>query len=85
MTRMVVGLVLALSTAACAARGATPSVAGPQGAAWGEAERVAVLRQYVGHLPIGGRVRVQTVDGHAGRRRCCRPTTSAWSCSPGAA
>ena len=63
MTRLVVGLVLALSTAACAARGATPSVAGPQGAAWGEADRVAVLRQYVGHLPIGGRVRVQTVDG----------------------
>jgi hypothetical protein len=24
---------------------------------------VAVLREYVGHLPVGGRVRVQTSDG----------------------
>lgn len=63
MRGIVVGLVLALSTAGCAARGATPSVAGSQGQTWAEAERVAVLRQYVEHLPLGGRVRVQTVDG----------------------
>ena len=63
MRRIVVGLVLALSTAACAARGATPNVSGSQGQTWGEADRVAVLRQYVEHLPVGGRVRVQTVDG----------------------
>lgn len=62
MRAIVVGLVLALSTAGCAARSVTPSVAGPQGQTW-EAERVAVLRQYVEHLPVGGRVRVQTVDG----------------------
>jgi hypothetical protein len=62
MRRIVVALVLALSTAGCAARGATPSV-GSQGQTWGEAERVAVFRQYVEHLPVGGRVRVQTVDG----------------------
>ena len=63
MRTIIVGLVLALSTAGCAARGATPSVARSQGQTWGEAERVAVLRQYVEHLKVGGRVRVQTVDG----------------------
>ena len=64
MRAIVVGLILALSTVGCAARSATAIVAAPQGATtWGEAERVAVLRQYVEHLPVGGRVRVQTVDG----------------------
>lgn len=64
MRTTVVGIMLALSTIGCAARAATPHVAGPQNAsAWGEADRVAVLRQYVGQLPVGGRVRVQTVDG----------------------
>ena len=64
MRTAVYGLILALSTVGCAARGATPQGAAPPSAVpWGEAERVAVLRQYVERLPVGGRVRVQTVDG----------------------
>lgn len=63
MRTTVAGIMLALSTMGCAARGATPSVVASQGQTWGETERVAVLRQYVEHLPVGSRVRVQTVDG----------------------
>jgi hypothetical protein len=64
MRTVVYGLILALSTVGCAARGTTaPRGATPGDAPWGEAERVAVLRQYVERLSVGGRVRVQTVDG----------------------
>jgi len=59
MKAAVCGLVLALSTIACAARGATPLAT----ATLGEADRVAVFRQYVERLPLGSRVRVQTLDG----------------------
>jgi hypothetical protein len=64
MRPVVCGLILVLSTAGCAARSTTASRGAPQAdTAWGEADRVAVLRQYVERLPVGGRVRVQTVDG----------------------
>ena len=64
MRTVVYGLILALSTVGCAARSTTAHRAARDGeVTWGEAERVAVLRQYVERLPVGGRVRVQTVDG----------------------
>ena len=64
MRTVVYGLILALSTVGCAARSTTAHGAARDGdVTWGEAERVAVLRQYVERLPVGGRVRVQTVDG----------------------
>ncbi len=64
MRAIVYGLILALSTVGCAARSTTARGPDRDGdVTWGEAERVAVLRQYVERLPVGGRVRVQTVDG----------------------
>jgi hypothetical protein len=64
MRTFVYGLILAFSTMGCAARSTPSSGAASDGdMPWGEAERVAVLRQYVERLPVGGRVRVQTVDG----------------------
>jgi len=64
MRTVVYGLILALSTVGCAARSTTPHRPARDGdLSWSEAERVAVLRQYVERLPVGGRVRVQTVDG----------------------
>ncbi len=64
MRTVVYGLILALSTVGCAARSTTAHRgSAARRTAWGEAERVAVLRQYVEQLPVGGRVRVQTVDG----------------------
>ncbi len=64
MRTVVSALILAFSTVGCAARSTTPHRGAPQGdTAWGEAERVAVLRQYVERLPVGGRVRVETVNG----------------------
>ena len=52
-------LLLASSTVGCAARGATPLPT----VTLGEAERVAVFRQYVERLPLGSLVRVHTTDG----------------------
>ena len=64
MRTVVYGLILALSTVGCAARSTTAHRAARDGdVTWGDSERVAVLRQYVERLPVGGRVRVQTVDG----------------------
>lgn len=64
MRPIVYGLILALSTVGCAARGTTPQRAAHDGdLSWSEAERVAALSRYVEQLPVGGRVRVQTVDG----------------------
>ena len=64
MRTFVYGLILVFSTMGCAARSTASLGAARDGdVTWGEAERVAVLRQYVERLPVGGRVRVQTVDG----------------------
>ena len=63
MRATVCGLILALSTVGCAARSATHATAAPGAVTWGEPDRVAVMRRYVEHLPVGGRVRVQTADG----------------------
>lgn len=57
--KAVCALLLALLTVGCAARGATALAP----ATLGEADRVAVFRQYVERLPLGSRVRVQTSDG----------------------
>jgi len=65
MRATVCGFILALSAVGCAARSATqaPIAPAPGAVMWGEVERVAVMRQYVEQLPVGGRVRVQTADG----------------------
>ena len=64
MTRMVVGLASGpVNLCLRRARRDTQCVRTAKRGDVGEAERVAVLRQYVGHLPVGGRVRVQTADG----------------------
>jgi len=64
MRTIIYGLILALSTVGCAARGTTPQRVAIDGdLSWSEAERVAAMSQYVERLPVGGRVRVQTVDG----------------------
>jgi hypothetical protein len=63
MRTIVYGLILALSTVGCAARGTTQRAARDGDLSWSEAERVAAMSQYVERLPVGGRVRVQTVDG----------------------
>jgi hypothetical protein len=64
MRKIVYGLILALATVGCAARSTTPQRAARDGdLSWSEAERVAAMSQYVERLPVGGRVRVQTVDG----------------------
>ena len=64
MRIVVYGLILALGTVGCAARGTTPQRATRDAdLSWSEAERVAAMSQYVERLPVGGRVRVQTVDG----------------------
>jgi hypothetical protein len=64
MRTFVYGLILIFSTMGCAARSVAPFSAARDGdVTWGEAERVATMSQYVERLPVGGRVRVQTVDG----------------------